>query len=288
MYGAVPRITPGSVCACVAASSRGRRAARQAEVEHLEDAVAAHHEILGLEVAVHQAGRVRDREAARRLADERDDLRGRAPGLPRPRPHGGPVDVLHGHVERAVLLAQVVDGHDVRMVERGGRARLEQQAFAALGVGGERRGQDLHRHAARQGRILGEVHAPHAALTERLEDAVAAEGRSDHAIASLDEMGPNVRWSVPQTGRPVEPRPSPAAITLAAMGHLTMTRVEAPRAGVAAPSDRAAPRRNVSVDLSRDRWELARRPPPRTDQPGRRASRPGSTMWSHRLNGRSP
>jgi hypothetical protein len=51
-----------------------------------------------------------------------------------------------GHeVRRYLVRADVVDGDDVRMVERGGGARSVFEASQPIGIGGERRRQNLDR-----------------------------------------------------------------------------------------------------------------------------------------------
>ena len=47
------------------------------------------------------------------------------------------LEQLHGHVDLALLLAEVVDGDDVRMVEAGGGLRLALEALAQLVVGAD-------------------------------------------------------------------------------------------------------------------------------------------------------
>ena len=84
MYLAVPKMSP----ACVAIAAIGPVEAGDAEVEHLHvvGVVAAAHEhhVLGLEIAVDDALRVR---LADRVADlERDVERARAAGAPAPSP----------------------------------------------------------------------------------------------------------------------------------------------------------------------------------------------------------
>ena len=61
MYGAVPSTVPGRV-ARVALPRR--HAPGQAEVEDLEQAVAPHHQVVRFEVAMDEAGAVRDVEGA--------------------------------------------------------------------------------------------------------------------------------------------------------------------------------------------------------------------------------
>jgi hypothetical protein len=81
-------------------------------------------------------------------------------------------DELHDEEEAAVLLADVVHGHDVGMVEGGRRPRLAQETLARLGHVGRR--QQLDRHLAVEGDVAGPPDLAHAALAEHLHEAVAA------------------------------------------------------------------------------------------------------------------
>ena len=60
------------------------------------------------------------------------------------------VDEAHRDEHEPVGLAGLVDGDDVRVVERGGVAALEAEALAEALVADERRGEHLQRHAAVQ------------------------------------------------------------------------------------------------------------------------------------------
>ncbi len=67
---------------------------------------------------------VQDRPHLRpRQWSPRDVVRQRVPGQP-----------LHDDVGRSCVLPAVVDGHDVRMVERRGRARLDLEAHPVVGL----------------------------------------------------------------------------------------------------------------------------------------------------------
>ena len=52
-------------------------------------------------------------------------------------------EVLHHQEVDAVLVSDVVERADVRMLKRGDGARFALEALPEIGVGGERRGQDL-------------------------------------------------------------------------------------------------------------------------------------------------
>ena len=86
------------------------------------------------------------------------------------------VDEAHRDEERAVLLAGLVDGHDVRVLERGRHARLALEAPAELRVGRELGHDDLQRHAAAEPAVGGEVDDAHAAAPDLALDVVGAEG----------------------------------------------------------------------------------------------------------------
>ena len=119
-----------------------------------------------------------------------------------------PVDPLHRDEEHAVLVAQVVDREDVRVVEPGGRAGLVNEAFPSVAVGGESVGQHLDRDPAPERRVLGEVHLSHSAGTDGFENLVAAERLSDHGrdtsiCFASSEVRPGrgfARYSCPRRG----------------------------------------------------------------------------------------
>jgi hypothetical protein len=110
---------------------------REAEVDDL-GLIADEHDVLGLEIAVDEAGCVSGREPLARAAEDLDDGVG-APGLGEPVPEREPGQELHRHVEAADLARTeergvvVVDQDDVAV------ARSRQP----LGLVAHRRGVDL-------------------------------------------------------------------------------------------------------------------------------------------------
>ena len=107
------------------------------------------------------------------------DLRGHPEGLIEPeRPPLEPcgkrlaVEQFHDEVVGVAFAADVVQGADVRMIERRDRARLALEPVAHLGVVGEMRREDLHRDVAPEPRVLRPVDLAHAAGTERADDLV--------------------------------------------------------------------------------------------------------------------
>jgi hypothetical protein len=87
---------------------------------------------------------------------------------------------LHGDERRAVVLAQLVDGDDVRVLQARDGARLAQEALLVLRP---RRlhAHDLERDVAVEGLVASAEDDPHRALADALEDAEAADrGRDVH------------------------------------------------------------------------------------------------------------
>ena len=101
--------------------------ASQPEVQHFRVAVAAHHHVLGLDVAMDDAGGVGGGKRRRDLAADVDHRRQRVLPL-HLRAQRHPVDELLDDVVAAVVgLADVVDDHDVGVIEGGGRACLAEE-----------------------------------------------------------------------------------------------------------------------------------------------------------------
>jgi hypothetical protein len=87
----------------------------------------------------------------------------------------GALDELHGVVGHAVVLAEGVHRHDVRVVERGGGAGLEAEAIEVGAVAAVLEGEDLERHPPPQGLLHGLVDHAHAAAADLPQDPVSPE-----------------------------------------------------------------------------------------------------------------
>ncbi len=151
---------------------------RDAEVEHLGDrraALVGEKDVVGLEVAVHDAAGVRGadrgddgREQVRRLLEAhgacaRKVARERLAAKERHRQDGRTVSQLE-HVEH-------VD--DVRMRERRGGARLAQQALSHRGPRVERRVEELDRDGPPRVHLRRFPHLAHASFADERPQAVA-------------------------------------------------------------------------------------------------------------------
>ena len=132
-----------------------------------------HHDVLGLEVAVHDPLRLGAGQAGQHALQHAGALGQRHP--PHPRPQRAPLDVLHRDVRRPVVLEVVVHGHDVRVAERTGHARLAHEPLRERGVGRVEGSELLQRDEPVQVALAREVDRRHAAAPELAEDLVAAD-----------------------------------------------------------------------------------------------------------------
>ena len=80
---------------------------------------------------MHDPRRVRSRQAVRHLPPQRQHFLHRACPLRQDLAQAPPLDQLHGDVEPAVLLVDVVDGDDVGVVQGGGGAGFPLEPPAA-------------------------------------------------------------------------------------------------------------------------------------------------------------
>ena len=127
-------------------------------------------------------------------------------------PQVGGVDVAHGQVQQAAVLAGAVDGDDVGVVDGGGDPHLAQEPGPEVRVAGQGRGQQLERHrpAAEPG-LLGPVDHAHAAAAGLLHDPVAGHhgpggGVGAHRHLQHDETTPASRLPVKATRQPATAR----------------------------------------------------------------------------------
>jgi hypothetical protein len=134
---------------------------------------------------VDDAGRVRRGQRVRDLGGDAERL-GDGQALLRDRlAQGLAAQVLHHDEVEAVVVRDVVDGHDVGVIERGRRARLAEEAGPARRVARTVGGQDLERDEAVEPGIAGLVHDGHASLAQLLHDLVVEEPPADHRFARV-------------------------------------------------------------------------------------------------------
>ena len=147
---------------------------REPEVDHARAAVVADHEVVGLDVAMDEAGPVRGIEAARRGGEHAHDVAPRSPGHPVAHRLAG--HELHRQEHTAIPGADVVHRDDVGMSKPGERAALAQRAFVTGGIAVP---HDLERDDAIEVRIVRLEHVAHRTARADLAHDVAADRATD-------------------------------------------------------------------------------------------------------------
>jgi hypothetical protein len=114
---------------------RAGRMAREAEVENLDAAIFGQHDVFRLEVAVNDAGGVRGGQAVGDLRGDFEQLAGRDGLAGEQRAERFALDEFADDVLLAGFNADVVNGNDVGVVERGNGAGFALKAAAQIGAG---------------------------------------------------------------------------------------------------------------------------------------------------------
>ena len=151
----------------------------ESEVKDLGEAVAPHHHVLGLQVAVDDSCLVRRREALGDLDADRENARERK--RRRSCEHLAQrlaLDPLHREERAAAALADVVDRDDVRVVEGRRRSRLVLEAGETLAVGRQRLRENLDGDEPAEARVPRLVDLPHATGADGRQDLVRPETRA--------------------------------------------------------------------------------------------------------------
>ena len=193
--------TPGSVAPeTVGAAVRSARVLGlgelgQAEVEDLDEAVLRDHEVLGLQVAVHDPGAVRFREAVGGLRGDAEERSRRQGAVGQNLAQRSSLDELHRDELDAVRGADVVDRDEIRVVQRRGRARFLLEALQPLGVRREGRRENLESELPTETRVARAIDLPHPARSERSHDFVGSESRAGckrHEVAGFYRQRPTL------------------------------------------------------------------------------------------------
>jgi hypothetical protein len=88
------------------------------------------------------------------------------------------VEVFHDEKIDAGLLPDVVDGADMRMIQRGNGPSLALEPLLQFGMAGDMSGERLDGDGSIEARVSGFVDLAHAARAERRLDLVRAERRA--------------------------------------------------------------------------------------------------------------
>jgi hypothetical protein len=106
------------------------------------------------------------------------------------------LDQLHDEVVHAPVMADVVHGTDVRMIERGDGARLALELAPGLGLRAGRRGQNLDRDGPAQTGVVRSIDLAHPAGADGRDDLIGTQTRSggERARSLRSELvGPHPR-----------------------------------------------------------------------------------------------
>jgi len=147
----------------------------QAEIEHLHAAVARHHDVGGLQIAMHDALLV---SGSQRIGDpnrHREDLFYRQPACQDLPVQRLAFHQLHRQEMHAAGLLDGLNGDDVRMVERRDGARLSSKALEAGRIEGHRGGQDLQGDVAAERGIGGPIDLAHPARAQRTDNLIMSK-----------------------------------------------------------------------------------------------------------------
>src|SRR5580693_1257973 len=91
---------------------------------------------------------------------------------------------LHDDEGASILLTDVIDGADVRVIERGCSAGFAAKPFKNLTVPGQVLGKKLERNKAAQARVLRPVNHTHSTAAKLLHNAVVRESRVNHVATA--------------------------------------------------------------------------------------------------------
>ncbi len=156
----------------------GLHALGQAEVGDLRRAAGIEQHVAWLEVAM-------DHPAVMGVFDRHGDLAGQTGGLLwRQRPAGQPLgqaipfDEAHRVVMTALVLAELENRHDARMLQLGGGRGLGVEAFDVLRAGETAAEDHLQGHHAVEPDLAGLEDDAHAAASDLLDQLVVAEQRA--------------------------------------------------------------------------------------------------------------
>ena len=95
---------------------------------------------------------------------------------------GHAFEVFHGDEASTLALADLVNGADVGVVERGGGAGFTTEALQGRGVLGDVVGKEFQGYEPAEREVFGLVDDSHAATAELLDDAVVRDGLADHVV----------------------------------------------------------------------------------------------------------
>jgi hypothetical protein len=172
---------------CDAALEVARGRPGQAKVDDTDPPVGSDEDVAGLDVAVHHPDLVGGSEAAGGVDVGREHLLPAALRAALPGGQGLAVDQLEGQEGRPVLLADLVDLHDIGMGQARERLRLTDQSLAVTRVAAALRCEHLERDQAVELGVPRRIDDAHAAGPDAVHELVAAD--ANHRRFGAEQSG---------------------------------------------------------------------------------------------------
>ena len=116
----------------------------QTEIENLHETVGTQHYIFRLDVAVNDSGFVRRRQSLAGLRDNGKRLF-EINAANDQISDGFAFDVFGGDIVNAVRASDIVNRHDIRMIQSGNHLRFTSETLDSFGIGDEFGGQNFQR-----------------------------------------------------------------------------------------------------------------------------------------------
>src|SRR6266478_5298086 len=89
---------------------------------------------------------------------------------------------FHAKEGLTVVIVDLVDRADVRMIESRSRARFPLKPLQRLRIAGELRRQKLESDVAAEFEVFGLVNHSHASASKHCQDAVVRDSLADHGV----------------------------------------------------------------------------------------------------------
>src|SRR5689334_932864 len=132
------------------------------------------------DIAMNDAYCVSCCQGFRKLTSNRECLIGRERLTCDDGGEGFAFDILHGNVTMPIMLADFMNGTDVRMIKSGCGARFPQEMALGVAIGCLRLGEKLDRNLSVQQLVYGQVYFPHTARAESFNQKELGDFRAYH------------------------------------------------------------------------------------------------------------
>ena len=156
-------------------ADRRREQFGESKIEDLGESLGGHDDVGWFQVPVNDSLAVRFRQRVRQLYGDAQHLGNGHAGFRNQLVQRRSGHVLHGDEVGSILMADFVDGNDVRMIQGRRGARFLHEPRPALGVVHFLRWQNLDGNGPAQLEVARLVHDSHASLAELFGEAIMAD-----------------------------------------------------------------------------------------------------------------